>query len=154
MLEAVGEAYWPVYFDTLARCLAPGGRAAIQCIVIDPAAYPNYRAGADFIQSCIFPGGMLPTAAIIAGEAERAGLTPRGESMFGLHYARTLNMWRQNFTAAVPKLIDQGFDKYFCRLWNFYLAYCEGGFLAGRVDVGQWVFEKPLSDSSVEGAKS
>jgi cyclopropane-fatty-acyl-phospholipid synthase len=149
MLEAVGETYWPVYFDTLARCLAPGGRAALQCIVIDPAAYENYRAGADFIQSCVFPGGMLPTACIITHEAERAGLCQRDSAMFGPHYARTLKIWRQNFAKAGPALADQGFDKHFRRLWNFYLAYCEGGFSAGRVNVGQWVFEKPLSGSGV-----
>jgi len=154
MLEAVGEAFWPVYFDTLARCLAPGGRAALQCIVIDPAAYANYRAGADFIQSCIFPGGMLPTASIVTDEAERAGLCQMDAAMFGPHYARTLKIWRQKFTAAGSELADQGFDEYFCRLWNFYLAYCEGGFSAGRVDVGQWIFEKPLSGSGMAGSKS
>ncbi|MGY9006645.1 MAG: class I SAM-dependent methyltransferase [Alphaproteobacteria bacterium] len=154
MLEAVGESYWPVYFDTLSRCLAPGGCVAIQSIVIDPTAYPDYRAGADFIQSCIFPGGMLPSTPIIMNEAERAGLILQDEAMFGLHYARTLNIWRQKFTAALPQVIDQGFDENFCRLWNFYLAYCEGGFLAGRVDVGQWVFKKSLSDSRIESAQS
>jgi cyclopropane-fatty-acyl-phospholipid synthase len=153
MLEAVGEAYWPVYFDTLARCLAPGGRAAIQCIVIDPAAFAGYLKGADFIQSRVFPGGMLPTAPVITREAERAGLRLRNEAMFGRHYARTLKIWRQNFNAAGAQIADLGFDEHFRRLWNFYLAYCEGGFDAGRVDVGQWVFEKPLSSSGVARSK-
>jgi cyclopropane-fatty-acyl-phospholipid synthase len=153
MLEAVGEAYWPVYFDTLARCLVPGGRAAIQCIVMDPAGFANYREGADFIQSCVFPGGMLPTASIVADEAERAGLRQRDAALFGRHYARTLKIWRQNFNAAGAQLADRGFDGHFRRLWNFYLAYCEGGFAAGRVDVGQWVFKKPLSGSGMAGSK-
>lgn len=146
MLEAVGAPYWPAYFETLARVLRPGGRAAIQCIVIDPAAYENYRLGSDFIQSCIFPGGMLPTKGIIDTQAARAGLLPGEDTyFFGAHYANTLNLWRQNFERATEKLIAQGFDDRFRRLWLFYLAYCEGGFLSRRVDVGQWIFEKPDS---------
>ena len=146
MLEAVGEAYWPTYFETLSRVLRPGGRAAIQCIVIDPAAYGDYRVGSDFIQSCIFPGGMLPTKEIIAAQAKWAGLLQCKDSYFGMHYANTLSIWRQNFGAATETLAAQGFDDYFRRLWIFYLAYCEGGFLTQRVDVGQWIFEKPLSE--------
>lgn len=142
MLEAVGEDSWPDYFATLAGRLAPGGRAAIQSIVIDPALYPRYRTGTDFIQACIFPGGMLPTDPIIMREARRAGLFLRDKVLFGAHYARTLNIWRNDFDAAWPRIATQGFDERFRRLWSFYLAYCEGAFLSGRVDVGQWVFEK------------
>jgi len=154
MLEAVGEAYWPGYFKTLFAHLRPGGRAAIQSIVIDPEAFPDYSTGSDFIQSCIFPGGMLPTAEIIVGESARAGLSLRGDTCFGLHYAKTLALWRRNFRAARFALAGQGFDLHFQRLWNFYLAYCEGGFLAGRVDVGQWVFEKPHSNPASKGPVS
>lgn len=147
MLEAVGEPYWPTYFETLSRVLRPGGRAAIQSIVIDSAAYDDYRLGSDFIQSCIFPGGMLPTKEIIDAHAVRAGLLPREDTyFFGTHYANTLNFWRLNFERATEKLIAQGFDDYFRRLWLFYLAYCEGGFLSRRVDVGQWILEKPASE--------
>lgn len=142
MLEAVGEKYWPTYFETVARCLVPGGRAAIQSIVIDPAAYGRYRRGSDFIRAAVFPGGMLPTAPLIAGKAARAGLRLNDEFLFGAHYARTLRLWRENFSGAVPQLATEGIDEAFQRLWSYFLAYCEGGFHAGRVDVGQWIFEK------------
>lgn len=142
MLEAVGEKYWPTYFDTVARCLAPGGRAAIQSIVIDPAAFGRYRRGSDFIRAAVFPGGMLPTAPLIAGKAARAGLKLNDEFLFGPHYAKTLRLWRRKFSHAVPRLTAQGMDEAFLRLWSYFLAYCEGGFQAGRIDVGQWIFEK------------
>ncbi len=142
MLEAVGEEYWPTYFETVARCLVPGGRAAIQSIVIDPAAYGRYRRGSDFIRAAVFPGGMLPTAPLIAGKAARAGLRLNDEFLFGAHYARTLRLWRENFSGALPQLAAEGMDDAFQRLWSYFLAYCEGGFHAGRVDVGQWIFEK------------
>ena len=150
MLEAVGEKYWPTYFETVARCLAPGGRAAIQSIVIDPTAYGRYRRGSDFIRAAIFPGGMLPTASLIAGNAESAGLQPNDEFLFGPHYARTLRLWRQNFSLAAPRLATEGMSEEFQRLWTYFLAYCEGGFFAGRIDVGQWVFEKPFSSLEAE----
>jgi len=149
MLEAVGEKYWPTYFETVARCLAPGGRAAIQSIVIDPSAYGRYRRGSDFIRAAIFPGGMLPTAPLIAGRAARMGLQLNDEFLFGTHYAKTLRLWRQNFTRAVPRLTAQGMDEGFQRLWSYFLGYCEGGFNAGRIDVGQWIFEKPVSPAEM-----
>ena len=90
------------------------------------------------------PGGMLPTKEIIAAEAKRVGLLLCKDSYFGMHYANTLSILRQNFSAATKNLAAQGFDDYFRRLWVFYLSYCEGGFLTQRVDVGQWIFEKPL----------
>ena len=152
MLEAVGEQYWPTYFDAVSRCLAPGGRAAIQSIVIDPVAFGRYRRGSDFIRAAIFPGGMLPTVQIIGGTAADAGLKLRDEFLFGPHYARTLKIWRRDFAAARAELSEQGMDESFRRLWTYFLAYCEGGFRAGRIDVGQWVFEKSaLSPGAPEG---
>lgn len=147
MLEAVGEKYWPRYFETVARCLKPGGRAVIQSIVIDPAAFRRYRRGSDFIRAEVFPGGMLPTAPIIAGKAARAGLVLKDELLFGSHYARTLKLWRGNFQSAWPMLKTQGMDEGFRRLWSYFLGYCEGGFRAGRINVGQWTLEKPATQS-------
>jgi cyclopropane-fatty-acyl-phospholipid synthase len=145
MLEAVGEEYWPLYFETVARCLTPNGRAALQSIVIDPSLYRRYRRGADFIQSCVFPGGMLPTDPVIMAEARHSGLALRDKILFGAHYARTLNLWRANFADVWPMIAARGFDERFRRFWSFYLAYCEGAFLSGRIDVGQWIFESRAS---------
>ena len=135
MLEAVGEAYWPLYFDTLRERLRPGGCAVLQVILIDDAHFANYRRGTDFIQRHIFPGGMLPSATAIAEQAARAGLRIECTDRFGASYARTLVEWRKAFDAAWPQLSQQGFGDAFRRLWHYYLCYCEAGFRAGRIDV-------------------
>lgn len=136
MIEAVGEAYWPTYFDTLRQRLAPGGQVLLQAITIDEAHFEHYRSGADFIQRHIFPGGMLPTVEAMRAQAARVGLVLQTELSFGPSYARTLAHWRERFTAAWPTIATQGFDDRFRRLWEYYLCYCEAGFLGGRIDVG------------------
>lgn len=136
MIEAVGEAYWPVYFATLRDRLKPGGVALLQAITMDEASFPRYRASPDFIQRCIFPGGMLPTPERMAAEAERVGLRFSPQLRFGRSYAATLAEWRARFHAEWPDIEAQGFDRAFQRLWDYYLCYCEAGFLSGRVDVG------------------
>ena len=141
MLEAVGEQYWPVYFEKLRRCLKPGGRTVLQVITIRADRYDSYRSGSDFIQRYIFPGGMLPTPQIIADEAARAGLLPGPVETFGLGYAATLAEWRRRFDAAWPQIAALGFDAKFRRLWDYYLCYCEAGFRAGTIDVGLYVLE-------------
>jgi len=136
MIEAVGEAYWPTYFATLKDRLKPGGVAVLQAITIDESQFERYRDSPDFIQHCIFPGGMLPTPERMAAEARRAGLRLTTESRFGRGYALTLREWRRRFLAEWPAIQALGFDEAFRRLWTYYLCYCEAGFLAGRVDVG------------------
>ncbi len=136
MVEAVGEAYWPTYFDTLRQRLKPGGHAVLQAITIADAHFAQYRSGADFIQHCIFPGGMLPSPGALRAQAERAGLQLREERCFGASYAATLAEWRRRFLAAWPSIEPLGFDAAFRRLWEYYLCYCEAGFRSGRVDVG------------------
>ncbi len=143
MIEAVGEEYWPVFFSKLAESLAPGGRAALQAITIDDTLFPRYRRSADFIQKYVFPGGMLPSAATLKREGERAGLAWLGADGFGTHYAETLAAWRRRFHAAWDRIAALGFDERFKRLWTYYLAYCEGGFRAGNIDVRQVTFAKP-----------
>lgn len=143
MFEAVGEAYWPSYFQTLARVLKPGGQAGLQIITIDPALFADYRTGVDFIQTYIFPGGMLPTEPVLEEQAVSVGLTPVGAVRFGDSYAKTLNAWRTRFEAAFAQgRLPAGFDDRFRRLWRYYLCYCEGGFAAGSIDVGQYYFAK------------
>ncbi len=136
MLEAVGERYWPTYFAKLRACLKPDGNAVLQVITVAQQRYAAYRARPDFIQRYIFPGGMLPTSAIICREAERVGLRCVCEERFGQSYALTLAAWRRGFLAAWPAVRALGFDERFGRMWEYYLVYCETGFRHGAVDVG------------------
>ncbi len=143
MFEAVGERYWPAYFQTLRRCLKPGGRAVIQTITIDDHLFERYRRGTDFIQQYIFPGGMLPSPEIFDRHARREGLTDIDRFAFGADYARTLAIWREAFLKEWPRIAEQGFDLRFARIWEFYLAYCEAGFAQGSTDVMQFTLRAP-----------
>lgn len=137
MIEAVGERYWPLYFERIAAVLAPQGRAVIQAITIDDGLFERYRRGTDFVQQYIFPGGMLASAERLRVECERAGLRVVDEFAFGLDYARTLRLWRERFLANRAGCQALGFDDAFVRMWEFYLAYCEAGFHARCTDVRQ-----------------
>lgn len=138
MVEAVGREYWPDFFDCLARCLKPGGRAAIQYIAIQEDLFPAYAISADFIQAYVFPGGMLISEAEFRHLAEQRGLSWQDRTGFGLDYAETLRLWRERFDAAVAEgRLPAGFDERFVRLWRYYLMYCEGGFRGGGIDVAQ-----------------
>ncbi|MEZ5773666.1 MAG: cyclopropane-fatty-acyl-phospholipid synthase family protein [Hyphomicrobiaceae bacterium] len=145
MIEAVGERYWPVYFETLRSRLAPGGHAVVQAITIRQDRFEDYRREPDFIQRYIFPGGMLPTTTAIATEAARAGLVLSSSFAFGPSYALTLAAWRHRFLARWPDLALMGFDERFRRMWTYYLAYCEAGFATGELDVGLFRLERPAS---------
>ena len=136
MLEAVGEAYWPSFFGRVGEGLRPGGIAVLQVISIDEATFASYRLRPDFIQRHIFPGGMLPTSAIIEREAARAGLRLVHSEFFGLSYARTLAEWQERFQKAWSSIKTLGFDDPFKRMWEYYLTYCQVGFEAGVLDVG------------------
>ena len=142
MFEAVGEAYWPRYFEAVADALAPGGRAVIQTITIDDALFERYRRGTDFIQQYVFPGGMLPSVPAFEAAARRAGLRVQRRFAFGRDYGRTLRAWREAFCARLPEVRAQGFDDRFVRTWLFYLAYCEAAFEAGNTDVVQFTLER------------
>lgn len=143
MFEAVGEQYWPTYFNQVAHCLKPGGTAVIQTITIGDAWFENYRRSTDFIQQYIFPGGMLPSPRRFREEAERAGLRVEKTLDFGFDYAETLRRWRETFEQSLPAIRTQGFDERFIRLWRFYLVYCEAGFLEGRISVQQTLVRLP-----------
>lgn len=138
MFEAVGEGYWDSYFACVRRNLKPGGRAMIQSITIDESLFERYRRSTDFIQQYIFPGGMLPSPTEFGARAERAGLSVSDTFRFGRNYAETLRRWRVAFMAKLPEVRQLGFDERFVRLWEFYLAYCEGAFNAGSTDVIQF----------------
>lgn len=138
MVEAVGEEYWPVYLDAIARALKPGGRAALQYISIDDAIFDSYSRSVDFIQRYVFPGGMLLSEPRFRALAEARGLAWEDRRGFGLHYAETLRRWRVAFDAAVAEgRLPVRFDARFVALWRYYLMYCEGGFLGGGINVAQ-----------------
>jgi cyclopropane-fatty-acyl-phospholipid synthase len=142
MIEAVGEEFWPKYFSQLRDRLLPGGLAGIQAITIRDSMFQTYRREVDFIQRYVFPGGMLPSPAVLKSLGDRFGIPVIRERIFGEDYARTLATWRDNFRQAWPNLKPLGFDERFRRLWEYYLAYCEAGFLSGNIDVRHVIFAK------------
>lgn len=137
MFEAVGERYWPTFFDVLRDRLAPGGRAGLQVITMRDDLFADYRRRVDFIQRYVFPGGMLPAERGLVQAAGHAGLRCSEATRFGPDYARTLQAWSGRFERAWPQLRGARFDERFGRLWRFYLAYCEAGFATGRTDLIQ-----------------
>ncbi|WP_418135609.1 class I SAM-dependent methyltransferase [Agrobacterium sp. El2ro-1b] len=141
MFEAVGEAYWPSYFETLKRCLKPGGRAVLQIISIEESRFDTYRRNADFIQKYVFPGGFLPSNSALEQSVGRAGLKVTETDLFGQSYALTLAEWRQRFHAKWQTISLLGFDDRFRRLWDYYLCYCEAGFAEGAINVGLYTIE-------------
>jgi cyclopropane-fatty-acyl-phospholipid synthase len=143
MFEAVGEEYWPVYFNKVSEVLKSGGKAGLQIITIDDRLFEDYRTRADFIQRYVFPGGMLPSVPRLQAEVARAGLVWEGAAAFGQSYADTLAEWGRRFLAEWRTIREMGFDERFRQLWRFYLAYCEAGFRSGRIDVGQFAMVKP-----------
>ncbi len=150
MIEAVGEDNWPAYFRTIHDRLRPGGHAVIQAITIRDDLYDGYRAKADFIQRYIFPGGMLPTVAMLERHGCAAGLGFEEVERFGSSYASTLAEWQSRFSAAWPRIEALGFDGRFRRMWDYYLSYCRVGFERGTIDVGLYRFTKPSATASSE----
>jgi cyclopropane-fatty-acyl-phospholipid synthase len=143
MVEAVGQEYWPAYLESIARVLKPGGKAALQLISIRDELFDAYAANADFIQTYIFPGGMLIAEDRFRRVAEAAGLEWRDRRGYDLHYAETLKRWRANYdTAVAQNRLPSGFDAAFHDLWRYYLMYCEGGFRGRGIDVAQVTLAK------------
>jgi len=144
MIEAVGEEFWPTYFSTLDRLLAPGGTVAIQAILMAHDRYLATRNSYGWIQKHIFPGGLIPSLkAIDDVTTQNTDLRIDHVHGFGKHYAETLRRWRRQFNASWPQISRLGFDETFRRKWEFYLAYCEAGFDAGYLDVAQVRFRRP-----------
>jgi len=140
MIEAVGAEYWPTYFTVLDRALAPGGRAGIQAILLAHDRVLATRDQHTWISKYIFPGGALPSLhAIEHLVRDRTGLRVESVDAFGRDYARTLRAWREQFDVHAREVDALGFDHTFRRMWDFYLAYCEAGFVTGYLDVAQIV---------------
>ena len=143
MFEAVGEKYWPVYFDKINQCLKPGKQATLQIITIQDARWEVYRKSVDFIQKYIFPGGMLPSPSVLRQEIHRAGLSVQHSIEFGKSYSQTLRRWFEVFNNKWDNISAMGFDDRFRRMWNFYLTSCAATFESGNCDVTQITLQKP-----------
>ncbi len=143
MFEAVGEKYWPVYFDTVRERLKPGAQATFQIITVQDQRWEIYRKGVDFIQKYIFPGGMLPSPTALREEIRRAGLLEVGSIEFGESYSQTLRRWHDTFNQRWDQIAEQGFDARFKRMWEMYLTSCAAAFQGGICDVTQITIKKP-----------
>ena len=143
MFEAVGEKYWPGYFDMIRERLKPGATASLQIITIADEWFPSYRKSVDFIQKYIFPGGMLPSPTALREQVAKAGLDFTGSIEFGKSYSDTLRLWSVDFNAKWDEIQKLGFDERFRRMWNFYLASCGATFLSGTTDVTQVAIRRP-----------
>lgn len=144
MFEAVGEQYWPVYFNKVRDCLKPGKNATLQIITLQEKRFESYRKGVDFIQKYIFPGGMLPSRTALLSEVEHAGLVVRQSIEFGQSYSQTLRRWYNAFNDRWDEIAPLGFDDRFRRMWNFYLTSCAGSFEWGNCDVTQITIQRPV----------
>src|SRR5581483_1735456 len=130
MIEAVDWRDHDTFFHHCSRLLRPEGLMALQAIVISDQAYERSKLSNDFIKAFIFPGGCIPSITAIATSVTRSGdMRLLDIEDIGRHYAETLARWRSNFHAAEADVIRLGFDETFRRMWDFYLAYCEAGFL-------------------------
>ncbi|PIF49359.1 cyclopropane-fatty-acyl-phospholipid synthase [Pseudomonas sp. 29] len=146
MIEAVGHRFLPTYFKQCAQLLKSNGLMLIQAITIREQRYEQAKRGVDFIQRYIFPGGALPCVQKmleVVGRDTDMNLLHMED--FGLHYARTLRLWHENFRRAHGRLSELGYDDYFLRLWEFYLCYCEGGFLERTIGTAQLLLAKPAA---------
>ena len=144
MLEAVGEAYWPDFFNTIAKNLAPCGKAIIQVIFVPDKRFANYRKKTDFIQRHIFPGGMLISPKMMEKQAQKVGLGVSECFSFGSSYGTTLDRWHDRFIDNWRQIEALGFDGRFKRLWEYYLNYTAAGFQAGTINVGQFLLKKNI----------
>ena len=137
MFEAVGKQYWNIFFKKIENILKPKGSISLQLITIDDNIYDVYKTNPDFIQKYIFPGGMLPSDKILKKLINKTSLKINSIDSFSKDYAKTLNIWNKEFNKKWDKIEKLGFDENFKLLWNYYLSYCEGGFLSKNIDLKQ-----------------
>ena len=154
MIEAIGAQYLQTYFATLTGLLKPEGLALLQAITIEDERYQQARRSVDYIKRFVFPGSFIPSLnAMLAAKTRSSDLQLIGQMDFGQSYALTLRAWRERFLAQLPAVRAQGFDEDFIRLWEFYLAYCEGGFLERSIGVSQLLLARPgYRPASLAGA--
>lgn len=151
MFEAVGYEYFPAYFQAIERLLKNNGLFAMQVITIPDREFHMYRKSYDWIRKYIFPGGLLPSVTTIAQTAtQHSRLVVQDMENIGIHYARTLALWRDRFNANLQEVRALGFDIRFERMWNFYLGYCEAAFAARYLGNLQLVFARPQHNGPME----
>lgn len=144
MIEAVGHKYQPEFFAQCEKLLKPEGQMLIQAITIADQKYEQYVHSVDFIQRYIFPGGCVPSnTRMLQVIAEKTDMVVRQIDDFGFDYARTIKDWRKRFNSSYEDLHKKGYDETFKRLWEFYLCYCEGGFLERSISVVHVVATRP-----------
>jgi cyclopropane-fatty-acyl-phospholipid synthase len=143
MFEAVGEKYWPIYFETVRERLKPGANATLQIITVDDRRWDIYKNSVDFIQKYIFPGGMLPSPKALRQQVVKAGLEVERSIEFGSSYNISLRRWHETFNDKWDQIADMGFDDRFRRMWNFYLTSCAATFDSGNCDVTQITIKRP-----------
>jgi cyclopropane-fatty-acyl-phospholipid synthase len=137
MIEAVGERYWPSYFDVLKRNLAEGGRVLLQAITVKDSSFEAYKTSSDYIRQYVFPGGMLLSDMVIAEQAKGVGLEVRDSFAFGQDYARTCRIWRDSLVSQKRKITELGYGDTFFRNWQYYLEICAASFAVGHTNVVQ-----------------
>ncbi len=142
MLEAVGAEYYETFFEACDRALRPGGRVSLQVITFPDVAYEPQRRGVNWIQTYIFPGGLLPSLAVIERSLHGTHLLVRGVEDIAPSYVRTLQAWRSAFLGRLDAVRGQGFDERFVRMWDYYLSISEAGFATGVCQDLQIVLEK------------
>ncbi|MFT6025530.1 MAG: cyclopropane-fatty-acyl-phospholipid synthase [Ascidiaceihabitans sp.] len=143
MFEAVGEKYWPTYFDTVRERLKPGKNATLQIITVQDRRWDVYKRGVDFIQKYIFPGGMLPSPKALREQVVKSGLAVERSIEFGQSYNISLRRWHETFNEKWDQIAEMGFDDRFRRMWNFYLTSCAATFESANCDVTQITIKRP-----------
>ncbi|MEO0633320.1 MAG: cyclopropane-fatty-acyl-phospholipid synthase family protein [Pseudomonadota bacterium] len=143
MFEAVGEKYWPTYFNTVRDRLKPGKNATLQIITVTDRRWKVYCRGVDFIQKYIFPGGMLPSPTVLRQQVVKAGLAVEKSIEFGQSYNLSLRRWHETFNDRWDQIAEMGFDARFRRMWNFYLTSCAATFESANCDVTQITIKRP-----------
>ncbi|MFB6347084.1 MAG: class I SAM-dependent methyltransferase [bacterium] len=143
MLEAVGEEYLPVFFETLDDLLTSDGRVVLQTIHIRDQFYDDYRNNVDFIQRYIFPGGHLPSVGKVSEVLSDTNLTLTDLEEMGEHYVKTLEKWKNRLLDKSRQIEELGYDEDFLRLWEYYFCYCQAGFRTGLIGNSQLTLEKP-----------
>jgi len=144
MVEAIGAPYLDVYFEKIGSLLKPDGLALLQAITIEDHRYAQALRSVDFIKRHVFPGSFIPSInALLASKTRSSDLALIQLEDFGQSYALTLKAWRERFMAQLPQVRAQGFDERFIRMWEFYLAYCEGGFRERSIGVAHLLLAKP-----------
>ena len=142
MFEAVGKKYWETFLNTVKNSLLPNGLASLQVITINKDKVKEYQSNPDFIQQYIFPGGVLPSKIQLEEMTNQIGLSLTELQTFKNSYAKTLQIWNSKFQTAWPNIAAQGFSLRFKKMWEYYLSYCEAGFISGAIDVSQFIIKK------------